>query len=317
VVLIFIHREPKENLAGTRELLVGMNVMECKGTMGKVEEMKLETLVVSRHGPVVHVELARPKALNAMNSAFWREFRQVFETLAFDGDCRAIVVSAQGRHFSVGLDIKENSMMSDSGLADKDSSKSDMARKIWKLRRKVLEMQDSFNAMEQCPQPVIVAAHGAVIGGAIDLLCAADIRLCSEDAWFSIKEVDIGLAADVGTLQRLHHVMGNSSIARELAYTARRMESDEAKSAGFLSSVHGDRGSAIKHALELAQTIATKSPVAVAGTKINLNFSREHTVRESLEFMATWNAGMLQTDDIPKAAMASISKSKQPDFSKL
>lgn len=126
-----------------------------------------------------------------------------------------------------------------------------------------------------------------------------------------------GLAADIGTLQRLHHVMGNNSLARELCYTARRMESAEAKAAGLVSAVHEDKDAMLKHAFELAHTIASKSPVSIAGTKVNLNHSRENKIRDSLEYVANWNAGMLQTDDIPKAAMASMSKSAQPDFSKL
>jgi delta(3,5)-delta(2,4)-dienoyl-CoA isomerase len=276
-------------------------------------------LSVTRPAPhVVHVELNRPKQGNAMNAAFWREYRECFRALGRDPSCRAIVVSGAGKFFSVGLDIKEQGV---GGLTSESNGEGgagpDVARKAWKNRALVLDLQQSFTAMEECPQPVIVAAHNAVIGGAIDLLCAADIRLCTADAFFSIKEVDIGLAADVGTLQRLHHVMGNNSLARELCYTARRMGAEEAKQAGFVSAVFPTREAMLAHALDMAKQIASKSPVAIAGTKINLNFSRENKVKESLEFMATWNSAMLQTEDVLKAAMASLSKADQPDFSKL
>lgn len=250
-----------------------------------------------------------------MNSVFWREYREVFQLLQHDRDCRAIVVSGNGKFFTVGLDIKDPSILGAS--TDDDGEEKDPARKFWSTRQTVLEMQETFTSMERCPQPVIVACHSAVIGAGMDLMTAADIRLCSKDAWFSIKEVDIGLAADVGTLQRLHHVMGNNSLARELCYTARRMESAEAKEAGFVSSVHEDKEATLKHALDMARVISSKSPIAIVGSKVNLNFSRENKIRDSLEYVANWNAGMIQTDDIAKAAMASISKSAQPDFSKL
>lgn len=205
----------------------------------------------------------------------------------------------------------------------------------WKMRQTVLRCQEAFSAMERCPKPVIVCVHSAAIGGAIDLMCCADIRLCSKDAWFrqvglifslamtlmgfliSIKEVDVGLAADVGTLQRLHQVVGNNSIARELCYTARRMKSDEAERIGFVSRVHEDRDEMLSAGLAMAKEIATKSPVAIAGTKINLNYSREHTVKDSLDYVATWNASMLQTEDVMKSAMAGMTKSPLPEFSKL
>ena len=149
-------------------------------------------------------------------------------------------------------------------------------------------------------------------------MCAADIRLCSKDAFFSIKEIDIGLAADLGSLQRIQHVMGNSSLARELCYTGRRLYAEEAKSAGFVSSVHASRDDTIEAALKMADVIASKSPVAVVGTKVNLNYARDHTIKESLEYMATWSSAMLQTDDIKKAVMVFFSKSKKPgEFSKL
>ena len=205
------------------------------------------------------------------------------------------------------------------GGKEEEEEERDAARKGFHLRSHIMELQDSFTAMERCPQPVIVCTHGAVIGGAIDLCCAADIRMCTKDAWFCIKEVDIALAADVGTLQRLHHVMGNMSLARELAYTARRFKSDEAKHAGFVSRVCESKGDMMRAALDMASTIASKSPIAIAGTKANLNYSRDHTVKDSLEYIATWNSMMLQTNDVMKAAVASMQKGvgATPKFSKL
>lgn len=171
--------------------------------------------------------------------------------------------------------------------------------------------------MEKCPQPVLVAVHNACIGGGIDLMTACDIRYCTQDAFFSIKEVDVGLAADVGTLQRIQHVIGASSLVRELAYTARRMEADEALKCGFVTRVFPNKEEMLKHTLAMAGEIAAKSPIAIAGTKHNLNYSRGRTVEESLAYMGTWNAAMLQTEDMMKAAQASIAKGPAPEFAKL
>mmetsp|Transcript_16776 Transcript_16776/g.32677 ORF Transcript_16776/g.32677 Transcript_16776/m.32677 type:complete len:284 (-) Transcript_16776:293-1144(-) len=283
--------------------------------MTRLEDLELKTLKLSREGHVVRVELARPNAGNAMNGDFWREYRQVFQTLATDSECRAILVTGQGRFFSVGLDIKEPSVL---GGSDPVANKMDPAHKFWRTRIAVLPMQETFTAMENCPQPVIACVHSAAIGGAIDLLTACDIRLCSKDAYFSIQEVNVGIAADVGTLQRLHHTLGNNSLARELAYTGRKMDAAEAKSAGFVSNVFPDNETLFKEGMALAQLIASKSPIAVAGTKNNLNYSREHTIADSLERVATWNAAAIQTGEVYEAAKAALQKNgPKPKFSNL
>jgi Delta3,5-Delta2,4-dienoyl-CoA isomerase len=154
------------------------------------------------------------------------------------------------------------------------------------------------------------------VGGGIDLLCCCDIRLAQEEAWFTIKEVDVGLAADLGTLQRLPKIVGNDSIVRELAYTARRFGAQEAKEIGFLSSVLPDRDALYEAAHAMASVIAAKSPVAVVGTKVNLNYARDHGVAEALAYQAAWNGATLQTEDLPKSFMASLKK-ETPKYSKL
>ncbi|NXD74568.1 ECH1 protein, partial [Eolophus roseicapillus] len=182
----------------------------------------------------------------------------------------------------------------------------DPARKAWNLRRKICAFQESFSVLEKCPKPVIVAVHGACIGAGVDLICACDIRYCSQDAWFQVKEVDIGLAADVGTLQRLPKIVGSQSLVNELAFTARRMMAPEAQSCGLVSRVFPDKGSLVQAAITVAETIAARSPVAVQGTKENLLYARDHSVPESLRYMATWNMGMLQSQDVLTAAQAAM-----------
>ena len=181
---------------------------------------------------VVEVRLSRPDKSNAFSQAMWSELRSVFQLLALVEDpCRAIVLTGAGKNFTAGLDLQDHvSLLS-------PSADSDPARRAWALREMIRAYQDTITAVELCPKPVIAAVHGACVGAGVDLVSAADIRLASSDAWFSVKEVDIGLAADVGTLQRLPRVVGNGSIVRELALTGRRWPAEEAAGHGFLSRV--------------------------------------------------------------------------------
>lgn len=272
------------------------------------------TLAISQPAEfITHVELHRPEKLNAMNKAFWREMVECFNELAENPDCRVVVVSGSGKVFTAGIDLLD--MASDVLQPEGD----DMARISWNMRKTIAKYQETFSVIEKCPKPVVVAVHGACIGGGVDLVTACDIRLCSQDAWFQVKEVDIGLAADVGTLQRLPKVIGSRSLVNELALTARKMYADEAKSSGLVSRVFADKEALMAGALEMAGEIAGRSPVAVQGTKINLVYSRDHSVTEGLDYMATWNMSMLQTQDVMKSAQAAMEKKspKMIAFSKL
>ncbi|KAM8905085.1 delta(3,5)-Delta(2,4)-dienoyl-CoA isomerase, mitochondrial isoform 2-T2 [Spinachia spinachia] len=262
---------------------------------------------------ITHVELHRPEKRNAMNKAFWSEMVDCFNEIAVDSGCRVVVVSGAGKVFTAGIDLMD--MASDILIPEGD----DAARIAWNMKRVIAKYQETFSVIEKCPKPVVVAVHGACVGGGVDLITACDIRLCTQDAWFQIKEVDIGLAADVGTLQRLPKVIGSRSLVNELALTARKMFADEAKSSGLVSRVFADKEAMMAAALEMAEEIAGRSPVAVQGTKVNLIYSRDHSVTEGLDYMATWNMSMLQTQDVMKSAQASMEKKspKTITFSKL
>ncbi|XP_068440962.1 delta(3,5)-Delta(2,4)-dienoyl-CoA isomerase, mitochondrial [Clinocottus analis] len=272
------------------------------------------TLAVSHPAEcITHVELHRPEKRNAMNRAFWSEMVECFNEIAGDPNCRVVVFSAAGKVFTAGIDLMD--MASDVLNPEGD----DAARVAWNVKKVIAKYQETFSVIEKCPKPVVVAVHGACIGGGVDLITACDIRLCTQDAWFQVKEVDIGLAADVGTLQRLPKVIGSRSLVNELALTARKMFADEAESSGLVSRVFADKEAMMAAALALAGDIAGRSPVAVQGTKVNLIYSRDHSVAEGLDYMATWNMSMLQTQDVMKSAQASMEK-KSPKtiaFSKL
>ncbi|XP_036412191.1 delta(3,5)-Delta(2,4)-dienoyl-CoA isomerase, mitochondrial-like [Colossoma macropomum] len=271
------------------------------------------TLAISQPAThVTHVELHRPKERNTMNRAFWSEMVDCFNQIAQDPECRVVIFSGAGKLFTAGIDLMDMA----GGLRPEGD---DTARISWKLRQTISKYQETFSVLEKCPKPVVAAVHGACVGAGMDLITACDIRLCTQDAWFQVKEVDIGLAADVGTLQRLPRVIGSGSLVNELALTARKMNSDEAKSSGLVSRVFPDKETLMAGAMEVAGEIACRSPVAVQSTKINLIFSRDHSVKEGLDFAATWNMSMLQTDDLMKSAQAALEKKslKEVPFSKL
>ncbi|XP_066495156.1 delta(3,5)-Delta(2,4)-dienoyl-CoA isomerase, mitochondrial [Tiliqua scincoides] len=273
-----------------------------------------ETLKLARvRDKVLHVELNRPDKRNAMNAAFWREMVECFNKIAQDSECHAVVISGAGKIFTAGIDLVE--MGSEFLLVEGD----DVARKSWNIRKKIRDYQETFTVLEKCPKPVIAAVHGACIGGGVNLISACDIRYCTQDAWFQVKEVDIGLAADVGALQRLPHIIGNRSLVNELAFTARKLMAPEAESSGLVSRVFQDKEAMMQGALELAAEIASKSPVAVQGSKVNLIYSRDHSVPDGLHHMAAWNMSMLQTEDILKSVQAAMEKKtpKQVVYSKL
>ena len=189
---------------------------------------------------------------------------------------------------------------------------SDVGRNAERLRRQILKLQASFNAVDNCRKPVIAAIQGYCIGGAIDLIAACDMRYSTFDAQFSIKEIDMGMAADVGTLQRLPRIIGDGMM-RELAYTGRTVDGQEAQAIGLVNRAYEDLPALMRAVDALAADIAAKSPVAIRGTKEMIRYMRDHRVDDGLEYIATWNAAMLQSADLKVAMAAHMSKQK-PDF---
>ncbi|MGL6044872.1 MAG: enoyl-CoA hydratase-related protein, partial [Vogesella sp.] len=179
------------------------------------------------------------------------------------------------------------------------------ARKRDKLRRIILGLQANVSSLELCRKPVIAAIHGACVGGALDIVLAADIRLAAENAVFRVREVDVGMVADVGTLQRLGRVVGEGN-AREMALTARDVKAAEAASLHLVNRVLPDAAAVLAAAMDMATAIAAKSPLAVQGTKEVLNYSRDHSVADGLNHVANWNAAMLMSEDIQLAVMAAV-----------
>lgn len=266
------------------------------------------TLAVNITDNIAHISLSRPEELNSMVEAFWTELPNIVRLIDAQALARVIVISSQGKHFSAGMDLSVFQNMN-------ASYKGEPARRAESFRRYVLELQDAFNALEEVRIPVLVAVQGAVIGGAVDMISACDSRYCTEDAYFCIKETELGITADVGTLQRLPHIIPQG-LVRELAYTGRNMMSTEAKSCGLVNQVFADQESMLLEVMKIAKTIAGHSPMAVAGCKEMINYTRDHSVADSLNYMATWQSGMLQMPDLMEAMSAGKEK-RQPIFKDL
>jgi len=259
-------------------------------------------------GPVAHLKMNRPKKANGMTPDFWQDLPRLVRELGNDTSVRALMISGNGKHFTGGMDFGTFGSIT-------DLLKQEPARAAYALRLLIKNLQDSFNALEEAPFPVIAAVHGACIGGGIDMISACDIRLASRDAWFSIEEINIGMTADVGTLQRLPKLIA-PGIVKELAYTGRKFSAQEALEWGFINRICEDQQDVVVQSLALASEIATKSPLAITGTKIAIDYARDHNVADGLDQIATWNSAMLREQDLMGALKAKIEK-KQAVFSDL
>ena len=264
-----------------------------------------QTLLVEQIESIAHIQINRPDKINAMNAAFWEEIIQAFEWVDSTDSVRVVIISGAGKHFSAGIDLMLLAQAS-------NRMGNDIGRNAEIIRRNVLRLQASFNAVDECRKPVIAAIHGYCIGGAIDLITACDMRYATPDAHFSIKEIDMGMAADVGTLQRLPHLIGDGMM-RELAYTGRAFDGAEAARMGLVNRTYESHEALLDGVMALARDIASKSPLAIRGTKEMIRYSRDHSVDDGLNYIATWNAAMLQSEDLKLAMTAHMAK-KAADF---
>jgi len=270
-------------------------------------------LHVSEPSPhVLLVQLARTP-VNAFNTEYWKVYGKLFNDLIEDGyDVRALVLASNlPKTFTAGLDLK------DAGTLSQHDKLQDPARTSLTLHTLIKTFQQNITAPERAPFPVIAAVHGLALGLAIDIIASCDIRYAASSASFSIKEVDVGLAADIGTLALLPKITGNLSLVRELAYTGRMFSAEEALNLGLVSKViQGGRDQVLQAALDLAKVIAAKSPVAVSGTKRLITHARDHSVAENLVYTQSWNAHALLTEDMVECVSA-MKEKREPKFAKL
>lgn len=268
--------------------------------------MTYECFEVSLEDQVAHIVLSRPEKRNAMSPAFWDELPRIVRQIDDEAMARAIVLSSTGPHFSAGLDLQAFDPAQ--GLGG-DGGSGDASRRQHGARfyQNVLHMQRSFSCLEECRIPVLAAIQGGCIGGGVDLVTACDMRYATEDAYLTIFEINVGMTADVGTFPRIVKLMPEG-VVRELAYTGRRLPAAEARALGLVNRVFPDQASMLEGVMEIAREIASKPPLAVHGCKRMINYARDHSTADGLDYIAIWNASMLQPAEMAEAVMARAEK---------
>ena len=270
-----------------------------------------ECFEVSISDKVAHLQLKRGDELNTMTPAFWNELPAIIGEIDAAASARVIVLSSTGRHFSAGMDLS----VFTGGASIGGGGAKEAGRQRSQLWMMVQHLQDAFTALEHARMPVLAAVQGGCIGGAVDMICAADARYATADAFFCIQEINIGMTADVGTLQRLPKLIPEG-VARELAYTGDRMPAQRALEVGLVNQVFDDHDALVEGVLGIAGRIATRSPLAVWGTKEMINYTRDHSVDDALRYMAGWQSGMFQPTDMLEE-FAAKNEGRDPEFEDL
>jgi enoyl-CoA hydratase len=253
---------------------------------------------------IAHIQLKRPEAMNSMVPEFWTELPEIVKEIDDAASARVIVISSTGKHFSAGMDL---AVFTGGNSAGTSASRSphEKGRTRASLRLSVLDIQESFNVLEKARVPVLIAIQGGCVGGAVDMASACDCRYATEDAFFVIQEINIGMTADVGTFPRLCSLMPTGMV-RELAYSGRRLAAKKALELGLVNEIFPTQEKMLEHVMGLAKDIAEKSPLAVYGSKVMINYARDHSVVDGLDYIATWQAGMY----FPEADMMEAFKAK-------
>ncbi|NND82238.1 MAG: crotonase/enoyl-CoA hydratase family protein [Gammaproteobacteria bacterium] len=270
--------------------------------------MSYKCFEVSIENKIAHIVLTRPEKRNSMIPEFWDELPEIVEQIDAGAKARVIVISSTGPHFTAGLDLQ-------AFFSPEQSAQDDSLGHGAAFYSTVQRMQHSFSVLENCRIPVLAAIQGGCIGGGVDLSTACDMRYGSEDAYFTIQETNIGMTADVGTFPRILNLMPEG-IARELAYTGRKIHAQEAMQHGLLNSVYETQEAMLAAVMEIAAQIAAHSPLAVYGCKRIINYSRDHSTADSLDYIGIWNASNLQPE-IMMEAMAARAQKRPAEFSEL
>jgi enoyl-CoA hydratase len=264
----------------------------------------MQCFTLTQQDHVAHLVLNRPQALNTMHPTFWRELDEVLTTLHREGQARALVISSTGKHFSAGMALETFG-----GAIAMDDATPEGRAAIFDL---LTDMQSTFTKLETLRIPVIAAIHGGCIGGAVDMVTACCIRYATADAFFSIQEINIGMVADVGTLQRLPKLIP-IGVVKELAYTGRRLPAQRALGYGLVNEVFDTQQAMVEAALQCAAEIAAKPPVAIWGTKQVIHYARDHSIDDSLKQMG-WIQGAIWSNAHVREAVAAMREKRAGTF---
>ena len=263
---------------------------------------------------IAHLTLNRPEKRNSMIPEFWDELPQIIRRIDQESLARVIVISSTGPHFTSGIDISVFASSKKETVAREKQQKLNRVDGA-KLYDTVQYLQQTFSCLEECRIPVLVAIQGGAIGGGVDLITACDMRYMTEDAFLSIFEINIGMTADVGTFPRICKLLPEG-VVKELAYTGRKMSAEEAKALGFVNKIYRDHEAMLLGVMQIAQKIAQKAPLAVYGSKRIINYARDHSTTDTLDYIGIWNASMLQQDEI-REAMTAPKEDRDPNFVEL
>ena len=270
-----------------------------------------ECFEVKIENNIAHIKLNRPEKRNSITAEFWDELPAIVADIDKNSKARVIVISSTGPHFCAGLDIS-----SFSSTEEKTSSvNAEKTQRNEAFYRNVLHLQNSFSCLETARTPVIACIQGGAIGGGVDLAVACDMRYATEDAFLTIQETNIGMTADVGTFPRLVKLIPEGFV-REMAYTGRRVYSEEASRMGLVNAVYKDQETMIEEVMKIANQIAVKAPLAVYGCKKMINYARDHNTADGLDYVAIWNASMLKPEEILEAMNAN-SENREGNFASL
>lgn len=257
---------------------------------------------------VAHIQLKRPEAMNTMVRAFWNELPAIVRDIDDNARARCIVISSTGKHFCAGMDLA----VFQGGGSTSAAASQDRHVNAEAMRYHVKQLQDAFSCLDEARMPVIAAIQGGCVGGAVDMTSACDIRYCTADAFFVIQEINIGMTADVGTFPRLCKLIPEGWV-RELAYTGRRLPAHRARELGLVNEVFDTHEQVVDHALATAREIASKAPLAVTGSKVMINYARDHTIKDGLDYIAVWQTAMFSGPHMAEAFKAKAEK-RDGDF---
>lgn len=260
-----------------------------------------ECFAVSIEDKVAHIRMNRPDAFNSMNRAFWRELPEIVRAINDEAQARCIVISSTGKHFCAGMDLSVFQGGGEGGARPAPHVAAEAS--IHHLKH----LHETFNCLDEARVPVIAAIHGGCVGGGVDMTSACDIRYCTADAFFVIQEINIGMTADAGTFPRLCRLIPEGWV-RELAYTGGRLPAHRAREIGLVNEVFDSHEEVVEHALRVAREIASKAPLAVAGSKVMINYARDHSLKDALDYLAVWQAGMFGRADMAEAFKAKAEK---------
>ncbi|MEZ5946343.1 MAG: enoyl-CoA hydratase-related protein [Hyphomonas sp.] len=269
-----------------------------------------ECFDVSIEDRIAHIRLNRPQAMNTMNKAFWNELPEIVRDIDVNARARVIVISSTGKHFSAGMDL--------SVFAGGEKTGHDRYILAEALRSNIKRIQETFNCLEEARMPVLFALHGGVIGGAVDMISAGDIRWCTKDAFFSIMETNIAMTADVGTFPRLQRYIPEGWV-KQMAYTGMRLPAATAKEIGLVNDLFDTQEEMLAAVMDVARQIAANSPLAVTGCKALINYGRDHSTADTLDYIGVWNAAMFPPPHMAEAFKAREEKrpADYPDLAPL